>query len=85
MLFRSGVFYEIEKFKDWVKKFENLMGTFEYIDNKLFLDLPKIEYADSTVKLKGVFKKVKLIDINSSLELQNKVIQPIIEIYNNQE
>jgi len=80
-----GVLYDIEKYKDWVKKFENLMGTFEYIDNKLFLNLPKIEYTDSTVKLKGVFKKVKLIDINSSLELQNKVIQPIIDLYNNKE
>lgn len=77
-----GVFYKIEKNKDWVKKFEHLMGTFEYIDIKLFLELPNIDYADSIVKLKGVFKKVKLIDINSSLELQNKVIQPIIEMYN---
>jgi len=30
-----GVFYEIEKHKDWIKKFENLMGNFEYVE-KLF-------------------------------------------------
>jgi len=32
-----GVFYDIEKYKDWVKKFENLMGSLEYVDNKMFL------------------------------------------------
>jgi len=76
-----GVFYEIKQFKDWVKKFENLMGNFEYVDSKLFAKFPNIDYEDGTFKLKGKFKKVDLLDINSSNELIEKVINPAIKLY----
>jgi len=76
-----GVFYDIVKFKDWVKKFENLMGTFEYIDNKLFINFPNIDYEESTFKIKGKFNKVNLLEINSSDELMEKVINPAIKLY----
>ncbi len=76
-----GVFYEIKQFKDWVKKFENLMGNFEYVDSKLFAKLPNIDYEDGTFKIKGKFKKVDLLDINSSNELIEKVINPAIRLY----
>jgi hypothetical protein len=76
-----GVFYDIMKFKDWVKKFENLMGHIEYVDNKLFVRFPDIDYADGTFKLKGKFKKVNLLDINSSDELIEKVINPALKLY----
>lgn len=76
-----GVFYNIEKYKDWVKKFENLMGALEYVDNKMFSKYPNIDYKDGTFKIKGKFKKVKLLDINSSKELNENVIEPIIKIY----
>jgi hypothetical protein len=76
-----GVFYEIEKHKDWIKKYENLMGQFEYVDNKMFAKFPNIDYEDSNFKIKGKFKKVNLLDINSSDELIEKVINPVIKIY----
>jgi hypothetical protein len=76
-----GVFYEIKQFKDWVKKFENLMGNFEYVDSKLFAKFPNIDYEDNTFKIKGKFKKVDLLDINSSSELIEKVINPAIKLY----
>ena len=76
-----GVFYDIKQFKDWVKKFENLMGTFEYIDNKLFAKFPKIDYEDGTFRIKGIFKKIKLLDIESSKQLIEKVIEPAIKLY----
>jgi len=76
-----GVFYEIKQFKDWVKKFENLMGNFEYVDSKLFSKFPNIDYEDGTFKLKGKFKKVDLLDINSSNELIEKVINPAIKLF----
>jgi hypothetical protein len=76
-----GVFYDIMKFKDWVKKFENLMGSLEYVDNKLFAKFPDIEYGDGTFKIKGKFKKVNLLDINSSDELIEKVINPALKLY----
>lgn len=76
-----GVFYEIEKHKDWIKKFENLMGNFEYVDNKMFAKFPNVDYEDGNFKIKGKFKKVNLLDINSSDELIEKVINPVIKIY----
>ena len=76
-----GVFYDIEKHKEWIKKFENLMGEFEYADNKLFAKFPNIDYESAIFKIKGKFKKVNLLDINSSDELIEKVINPVIKIY----
>jgi len=79
-----GVLYNIKKYKDWIKKFENLLGYFEYVDNKLFAKIPDIDYEDSTFKIKGKFQKVNLLDINSSDELIEKVINPAIQIYEQQ-
>ena len=76
-----GVFYNIKQYKDWVKKFENLMGQFEYVDSKLFATFPSIDYEDGTFKIKGRFKKVNLLEINSSDELIEKVINPAIKLY----
>jgi len=76
-----GVFYNVAKYKDWIKKFENLIGQFEYVDNKLFAQFPSVNYQDGTFSIKGKFKKVKLLDINSSDELKQKVLEPAIELY----
>lgn len=76
-----GVFYEIKQFKDWVKKFENLMGSFEYCETKMFAKFPNVDYQDGTFKLKGKFKEVNLLDISSSTELIEKVIEPAIKLY----
>ncbi len=78
-----GTFYDIEVKKDnKAKKFENLMGYFEYIDSKLFSKMPNVEYEDSNIKIKGKFKKQNLLAINTSEELMKKVIEPSLEIYN---
>jgi len=79
-----GILYDIKKYKDWVKKFENLLGNFEYVDSKLFANFPNIDYEDSTFKVKGRFAKVNLLDINSSDELIEKVINPAIKLYEQQ-
>lgn len=76
-----GVFYNIKKHKDWIKKFENLMGGFEYIDHKLFAKFPDIDYEDGDKSIKGKFKKVNLLDLNSSEDLIEKVINPVINLY----
>jgi|LSQX01.3.fsa_nt_gb hypothetical protein len=77
-----GVFHNIQLIRDRkITKFENLMGHFEYAENKLFSQVPDIEYEDINFKLKGKFKKVNLLDINSSDELIEKVINPAIKIF----
>ena len=79
-----GVLYDIKKYKDWVKKFENLITHFEYNDNKLFAKFPNIDYEDATFGVKGKLDKVNLLDINSSDELIEKVINPAIKLYEQQ-
>jgi len=76
-----GVFYDIEKYKDWVEKFEKLLGTLEYVDVKLFAKFPDIDYKDSVFKTKGKFEMVNLLDINSSEDINTKVIEPAIKLY----
>jgi len=76
-----GVFYDIVKNKDSVKKFEHLMGGFEYVDYKLFSKFPNVEYEDNTFKIRGKFKKVNLLDINSSDDLMKRIIKPSIKLY----
>jgi len=77
-----GVLYDIKKKdKDWVKKFENIINLFEYKDNKLFARFPNIDYEDSNFGIKGKLAKVNLLDINSSDELKEKVIDPAIKLY----
>ena len=76
-----GVFNTIEKYKSDIKKFENLMGHFEYVDNKMFAKFPMIDYKNTYFRVKGKFKKVNLLDINSSDDLIEKVINPVIIIY----
>ena len=76
-----GVFYDVAKYKDWIKKFENLIGQFEYVDNKLFARFPSVDYQDGTFSIKGEFKKVKLLDVNSSDDLKQKVLDPAIALY----
>jgi len=78
-----GVFYDIKKHKDSIKKFENLMGGFEYIDHKLFEKFPDIDYEDGDKSIKGKFEKVNLLDLNTSEDLIDKVINPVIDIYEN--
>lgn len=76
-----GVFSEIEKYKNDIKKFENLMGSFEYVENKLFAKFPNIDFKNAYFRVKGKFKKVDLLDIDSSDELIKKVINPVIKMY----
>ena len=76
-----GVIYKIEAYKDYIKKFENMLAHFEYKDFKMF-EKSKVDYEDSTFKFKGLFKNENLLEIDSSEDLMAKVIKPSIEIYN---
>lgn len=76
-----GVISDIVKYKDWIKKFEHLMGTIEYVDNKIFSNNPIVRYKDSAFAINGEFMEVSLLEIGTSLDLKEKVIDPIIELY----
>jgi hypothetical protein len=73
---------EIELKKDKDKKFENVMGYFQYVDDKLFSTKNKIDYEDGRIKLRGTYKSIGLLSLNSSDDLKTKVIDPSLKLYN---
>lgn len=79
-----GVFHDIKLYTDWVKKRGNILVAIEYDDDKLFSQFPNVDYENDNFKLKAKLKKVNLLDINSTDELIEKVMNPSIQIYEQQ-
>lgn len=79
----SGVLASIKSKKDNWKKFEKLMGHFEYNDNKIFNNFNKIDYEDSYIKIKGKLLENNLYEINNSNTIIKKVVNPTVELYRN--
>jgi len=79
----SGVLHNIVKkpeVKD-IKKFEHLMGHFEYNDVKIFKDVAKIDYEDAYINIKGELIKNNLFEINDSETILEKIINPSLALY----
>ncbi len=76
-----GVLNDIQSVKNEITKFENLMNHLQYVDDNLFNKFPDVDFEDGTFKTKGKFKKVNLLEINSSSDLIEKVITPVIKLY----
>ncbi|MFH1422927.1 MAG: hypothetical protein ABIH42_09490, partial [Planctomycetota bacterium] len=51
----SGILHSIvnKGTAKWINKFENLMGHFEYNDDRIFENPAKIDYQDAYIQLKG--------------------------------
>ena len=79
----SGILYNIEKKTKakGIEKFENLMGYFEYNDNRIFKNIKKINYEDANIKLQGELIKNNLFEINDSETILKKIIKPSLELY----
>ena len=57
------------------------MGYFDIYDTKLFEKFPNIDYKDGIYGIRGKLKKINLLEINTSDELIEKVINPAIKMY----
>ena len=77
-----GILHDINLKKEHDKKFENVMGHFQYVDDKMFGPQNKIDYKDGRIELSGKYKTVSLLDIHSSEDLMKKVIEPSLKLYN---
>ena len=63
------------------KKFENFMGHFEYVNDRLFENPEDINYEDGTLSIKGELAKVNLYDVNNSEAIRTKIIEPSLALY----
>lgn len=79
----SGVLYNIRKKPQakWIRKFENIMGHFEYNDNKIFKNVKKINYEDAYMKIQGKLVKNNLFEINNSETILKKIIEPSLDLF----
>lgn len=75
------ILYNIQGKANYVKKFEDLMGYFEYNEEKIFKNVQEIEYEDKTVQLQGKGLRKNLFEINDSDVVLNKIIKPWLELY----
>ena len=63
------------------KKFENFMGHFEYVNDRLFENPEDINYEDGTLSIKGELAKVNLYDVNNSEAIKTKIVEPSLALY----
>ena len=77
-----GVLYDfVDKHKKWPTKFEHLMGHMEYNETKVFRDGERLDYEDGYTKFMGRFVRVNLYDINSSEDIVNHLLVPVLKLY----
>jgi hypothetical protein len=79
----SGVLYNIqqEQRAERIKKFENMMGHFQYKDPKVFVNFKKIDYEDPLIKCQGELVRTNLFMISDSESILNKIIRPSLNLY----
>lgn len=79
----SGILHSIKNkgTAKWINKFENLMGHFEYNDDRIFKNLAKIDYQDAYIELKGKLIQNNLLEINNGENIREKIINPSLELY----
>jgi hypothetical protein len=79
----SGVLYNIQQKQGAkrIKKFENMMGQFQYKDPKVFVNYKKIDYEDPLIKCQGELVRTNLFMISDSESILNKIIRPSLNLY----
>lgn len=76
-----GVIKNITNEDKKVTKFENYMWEFAYNWRKIFSNIPNIDYSHTQFTFKGKTIKRNLLDLNTSVDLKDKVINPVIKLY----
>lgn len=77
----AGALYDIVNKNSAWQKFENLMAHIEYRAAKVFKDVKKIDYKDAFTEFSGKLLGRELFTVNSSEDLQKKIISPALELY----
>ena len=76
-----GVLSDIKGVHKSIQKFEHLMGQITYSEWRIFGNLPKVDYQDNYAMIKGHLNSHNLFDINSSEDIQEIVIKPVLKLY----
>ena len=74
----------ISKFKQAHKdlpKVEKVIGHIGYNEDRIFTNLPEINYKDTWINIQGEMLTENLFEINSSIDIQKKLIDPVLDMY----
>jgi hypothetical protein len=58
-----------------------MIGNIGYNEERIFTDLPDIIYGDNGISIKGQVFTVNLFDINSSIDIMEKLLDPALALY----
>ena len=76
-----GYFNKMNFKKESPTKIEHVVGEFAYSGNKIFANPPNIGFENNFWSFKGKFEQKNLLSINSSNDIRNKIINPVLKIY----
>jgi hypothetical protein len=76
-----GVFAETERVHKKFEKFESVLIHIEYNDDRVFADLPRVNFKDAYVGLRGTLGHVPLFALNDSKAVAERLVRPAIELF----
>jgi len=74
-----GVLQNVSSPNPTIKKFENIMSHFEYLEAKLLSGLPEININEANVMASGTLQIVHLFNLTSSEAVNDQVVQPLVK------
>jgi hypothetical protein len=79
----AGVLYDFHKISvaERLEKLEKLMAHIEYRSGQVFRNIDDIQYSDTSIQFRGCLFEVPLFDLQSSDDLQKKVVQPALALF----
>lgn len=69
----------VSKGEKWPVKIEQIMTSIEYNESKVFKDRKHIDYEDANYSFKGSLSQINLYDINTSEDIVEKIISPVLK------
>ena len=76
-----SVLYNFNIKDDWGKKFEKLMTHLEYRESQMLINDNRLSFEDSHLSFDGDVFEVKLFEINSGMDIETDIVNPLIDIY----
>jgi hypothetical protein len=77
-------FGTLENFKPINKKWEkveHVIGHIGYYEDRVYGNLPKVDYKDSYIEFTGHLFSVNLFDVNSSEDIKTELLAPALELF----
>ena len=77
----AGCFHNIQATYKNTKTFEHLLAYFEQKGDKLFQSEGNVDYSEPNFQIQGEIFHTNLYDINESIAIKTKIVDPMLELY----